>query len=31
METSGSVQPLSQFPIVHTSRLDEAREAVTKV
>lgn len=31
METSDCVQPLSQFPIVNTSRLDEARDAVTRV
>ena len=31
METSDSVQPLSRFPVAHTSKLDEAREAVTKV
>jgi hypothetical protein len=31
METSASVPPLSQFSIVTTSRLDEARDAVTKV
>ena len=31
MEASGSVQPLSQFPIVCTARLDEARDAVTRV
>jgi len=31
MEASGSVQPLSRFPIVRTARLDEARDAVTRV
>jgi AraC-like DNA-binding protein len=31
METSDSVHPLSQFPIVNTSKLDEARDAVTRV
>ena len=31
METSDSVHPLSQFPIVNTSRLDEARDTVTRV
>lgn len=31
MEASGIVQPLSRFPIVNTSRLDEARDAVTRV
>src|SRR5580658_7349831 len=31
METSESVHPLSQFPIVNTSKLDEARDAVTRV
>jgi AraC-like DNA-binding protein len=31
MEASGSAQPLSQFPIVSTSRLDAARDAVTRV
>jgi len=31
METSRGVQPLGQFPIVCTSRLDAARDAVTRV
>lgn len=31
MEESGGVQPLSRFPIVRTSRLDAAREAVSRV
>src|SRR5579863_4412848 len=31
MDERGSVQPLGQFPIVCTTKLDEARDAVTRV